>query len=274
VKQDFKTSVKVQRNRLKRNSGKIFREILSSCVLLGAVVMVASVLILYYNFLLSSTFFQVEKINVKGCERLTEKDVIGIADIQPSQNLLALRTEVVTDNLKRNPWIKEVSVTREFPRALSIEIQEKKAIALAKKSNDLFFIDAEGAVIKKIESSEESDLPVLTGFSENAELVRKSIELLNFFAAQPEFPQAKDIAEINGDEVNGLSIFLENGLCLQLGIDEYTSKLRKFKMIMADLSRRNMATGYLLIDLHNPGSVTVNKRNMLPVETRHKKYST
>ena len=45
-------------------------------------------------------------------------------------------------------------------------------------------------------------------------------------------------------------------------------------MIMADLSRRNMATGYLLIDLHNPGSVTVNKRNMLPVETRHKKYST
>lgn len=274
MKQNFRTSVEVRRNRLKRHSGRIFRDMLSAFVLLGAVVLVASVFILYYNFLLSTTFFQLEKIEVKGCERLTEKEIVAATGIPQVQNLLALDTHAVAQSLKNNPWVKEVSVTRNFPASLSIEIREKKPVALAKRSNELFFVDAEGSLIKKIESADDAELPVLTGFSENAELVRKSIELLNFFAAQTEFPQAKDIAEINGDEVQGLSVFLDNGLCLQLGLDEYGSKLHRFKTIMADLGRRNIGSGYLLIDLHNPGAVTVNKRSVQPAEKQHKKYNT
>jgi len=274
LKINFKTSVEVRRNRLKRNSGKIYREALSACALLAAVVVIATAMIFSYNFLLSTDLFRLEKIDVKGCERLTEKDVITIAEIGPAQNLLALRMDAVAERIKKNAWIKEIEITRSFPGSLTISITEKKPIALAKRMSDLFFIDEEGSVIKKLDSGEETDLPVLTGFSENAGLVRKSIELLNFFAAEPEFPQAKDIAEINGDEVQGLSIFLENGLCLQLGLDEYASKLKKFKLILSDLGRRNIGSGFLLIDLHNPGAVTVQRKGVQPVEKQHKKYTT
>lgn len=276
MKQNFKTSVEVRRNRLKRNSGKIYREALSACILLAVVVVAASAMIFSYNFLLSTDLFRLERIEVKGCERLTEKDVITTAGIGPAQNLLALRTAAVADRIKKNPWVKEIEITRNFPNVLAVSITEKKPVALAKRMSDLYFIDGEGSVIKKLESGEDTDLPVLTGFSENAELVRKSIELLNFFAAETEFPQARDIAEINGDEVQGLSIFLENGLCLQLGLDEYSSKLRKFKLIMTDLGRRNIGSGFLLIDLHNPGAITVQKRSAQPLEKekQHKKYIT
>jgi cell division protein FtsQ len=274
LKQNFKTSVEVRRNRLKRNSGKIYRETISACALLAAVAVISAALIFSYNFVLSTTLFQVEKIEVRGCERLTEKDIITIADIGPAQNLLALRTEAIASRIKKNPWVKEIEITRRFPNALTVSITEKKPVALAQRMNDLFFIDAEGSVIKKLEGGEDTDLPVLTGFSENPALVRKSIELLNFFAAEPEFPQAKDIAEINGDEVQGLSIFLENGLCLQLGIDEYAGKLKKFKLIIADLGRRNIGSGFLLIDLHNQGAITVQKRGVQPADKQHKRYTT
>ncbi len=276
MRQNFKTSVEVRRNRLKRNSGKIYREALSACALLAAVAVAASAMIFSYNFLLSASLLRLERIEVKGCERLTEKDVIAAAAIGPARNLLALRTAEVAESIRKNPWVKEIEITRSFPNALAVTITEKKPVALAKRMSDLYFIDGEGSVIKKLEAGEETDLPVLTGFSENAELVRKSIELLNFFAAEAEFPQAKDIAEINGDEVQGLSIFLENGLCLQLGLDDYSGKLRKFKLIMADLSRRNIGSGFLLIDLHNAGAITVQKRGAQPLEKekQQKKYKT
>lgn len=274
MKQNFKTSVEVRRNRLKRNSGKIYREVLSAGVLLAAVVAAAAALMFSYNFLLCTALFRLERIEVTGCERLTEKDVITIADIGSVQNLLALRTAAIAGRIKKNPWVKEVELTRNFPNELLITITEKKPVALAKRMSDLYFIDAEGSVIKKLESGEDTDLPVLTGFSENAELVRKSIELLNFFAAETEFPRARDIAEINGDEVHGLSIFLDNGLCLQMGLDEYAAKLKKFKLILADLGRRDIGPGFLLIDLHNPGAVTIQKRGIQPVERQHTRYKT
>lgn len=274
MKLNFRNSVEVRRNRLKRNSGKIYREALSACALLAAVVAVASAMIFAYSFLLSTDMFRLERIDVKGCERLTEKDVITAAGIGPSQNLLALRAAAVADRIKKNPWVRDIEVTRSFPHALTVSITEKKPVALVKRMSDLYFLDAEGSIIKRLEGGEDTDLPVLTGFSENAELVRKSIELLNFFAAEAEFPQAKDIAEINGDEVQGLSIFLENGLCLQLGLDDYAVKLKKFKLILADLGRRNIGPGFLLIDLHNAGAITVQKRGAQPVERQYKKYKT
>jgi cell division protein FtsQ len=276
LKLNFRNSVEVRRNRLKRNSGKIYREALSACALLAVVVAIASAMIFAYSYLLSTDLFRLDRIDVKGCERLTEKDVITAAQIGPAQNLLALRTSAVADRIKKNPWVGDIEVTRSFPHALSVSITEKKPVALVKRMSDLYFLDAEGSVIKKLESGEDTDLPVLTGFSENAELVRKSIELLNFFAAQAEFPQARDIAEINGDEVQGLSIFLDNGLCLQLGLDDYAGKLKKFKIILADLGRRNIGPGFLLIDLHNPGAITVQKRGVQPLEKdrQYKKYKT
>jgi len=274
LRQRFKNSVKVRRNRLKRNSGKIYREVLSACALLGIVGLITAALIFSYNFLLSTPLLRLEKIDVKGCERLTEKDVVMIADIGPQQNLLALRTDALAGRIKKNPWVKDIEITRSFPGSLAISITEKKPVALAQRTSDLYFIDAEGSVIKKLESGEDTDLPVLTGFFENAGLVRKSIELLNFFAAEAEYPQAKDIAEINGDEVQGLSVFLENGLCLQLGLDEYASKLKKLKLILADLGRRNIGPGFLLIDLHNPGAITVQRKALQPVDKPHKRYTT
>lgn len=274
MKINFRNSVEVRRNRLKRNSGKIYREALSACALLAAVVVTASAMIFFSNFLLSTNMFLLERVEVKGCERLTEKDVITAAHIRPAQNLLALRTDAIAARIKTNPWVKEVRITRNFPNTVAVTVTEKKPVALAQRMSELYFIDEEGSVIKKLDNGEDTELPVLTGFSENAGLVRKSIELLNFFAAEAEYPQAKDIAEINGDEIQGLSIFLDNGLCLQLGLDDYSSKLKKFKLIMADLNRRNIGPGFLLIDLHNAGAITVQKRGIQPVEKQHKRYAT
>jgi len=46
-------------------------------------------------------------------------------------------------------------------------------------------------------------------------MILKSLELLDFMASYTEVPEIRNISEIHGDDLFGLSLFAE-GLCLKL----------------------------------------------------------
>ena len=259
----FKSSIEARRNRLKRRSGKIAHEATTVVLLLGAVLVTGLLFIFSYNFVLTSPWFQLEKAIVKGCAKTTEKDLLSISGVKPSQNILALSLEVIAQKIKTNPWVDEVSVVRELPNRLIIEIQERKPIALVKREENLFFLDSRGLIFKKFEG-EEANLPVLTGCAENGTddrpLIKKSIELIDLLSASNSFPQIRNVSEIHGDENLGFSIFLDSGLCLRIGFGDYENKLKRLKPVLADLVRRNIEQGFLMIDLDDSGKVTVQKK--------------
>ncbi|MEI7673544.1 MAG: hypothetical protein WCK00_15665, partial [Deltaproteobacteria bacterium] len=58
-------------------------------------------------------------------------------------------------------------------------------------------------------------------------------------------------------------LFTNTGLCLQLGFDGYENKLKRLTPVMADLDRKNLKTGFLLIDLSDPAKINVQRRNIL-----------
>ena len=91
----------------------------------------------------------------------------------------------------------------------------------------------------------------------------KSLELLRYLSASNEFPTIRNVAEIHGHEVFGLSLFTDSGLCIRLGFDSYENKLKRLNTVMADLERRNMKLGFLLIDLNDPAKIAVQKKDML-----------
>jgi len=115
--------------------------------------------------------------------------------------------------------------TAEFPERLVIEVQERKAVALVKKDNSFYLLDLDGVVFKKLESSDESDLPALTGcYHEgklNPELLSKSLELLRYLSASKEFPNIRSIAGGSCGRSLWILTFTDNGLCLRLGYDHY-----------------------------------------------------
>ena len=92
--------------------------------------------------------------------------------------------------------------------------------------------------------------------------MKKSLALLNDLAGIKNVPDIGKVSEIHGNETFGLSLFADSGLCLQLGFDGYENKLRRLNSVMADLDRKNLKTGFLLIDLSNPEKINVQKRNI------------
>jgi len=261
--------VETRVNRVRRRSRRILVEIGKTVLLTACVAVVASMLIFAYNFVIVSPYFQMKETLVRGTERLQTDAVVELTGLRPSQNILMTNLGAVARKVKANPWVKDVSVRRDFPDRLVIEVTERKPAALVERGDGLYFIERDGTAFEKIAAGEKTDLPVLTGFYrkgvENREMILKSLELLDFMASYTEVPEIRHISEIHGDDLFGLSLFAE-GLCLKLGFGDFDTKLRRLKPVLADLARRNLS-GHFIIDLNNPGKVTVQHREFrVPVK--------
>ena len=243
------------------------REAGRAILLTGAIAVVAVALLAGYDWMIRSPHLRVRETVIRGCKELTEKDILTLAALRPASNILMLNLEATARRIEANPWIKSVSVGREFPDRLVIVIRERKAVALLQKETGLYLLDSEGVPFKKLESSEESDLPVLTGCVPGGRtdeaLVRKSLALLNDLAGAKGIPAIGAAAEIHANENFGLSLFTDTGLCLKLGFDGYENKLKRLTPVMVDLDQRNLKSGFLLIDLSDPAKVNVQRRNIL-----------
>ena len=255
-----------KKNRLRRRAGEVLREIGRVILLTGAIVFITAALVIGYDLILRSPDLRIRETVVKGCQELTEKEILTLASVRSSANLLTINRDAIARRIRANPWVREVFVGREFPCRLVIVVRERKAVALLERDEGLYLVDGEGTPFKKLETGEESDLPVLTGCVRggilDGALVKKSLALLNDLAGIKDGPEIGKVSEIHGNETFGLSLFADTGLCLQLGFDGYENKLKRLIPVMADLDRKNLRTGFLLIDLSNPAKINVQRRNI------------
>ena len=267
MKKLFRMQLEAKKIRLRRRAGEVLQEIGRVILLTGAIVFVTAALVSGYDMILRSPDLRIRETVVKGCQELTEKEILTLASVRSSANLLTINRDAIARRIRANPWVREVFVGREFPGRLVIAVRERKAVALLERDEGLYLVDGEGTPFKKPETGEESDLPVLTGCVRggilDGALVKKSIVLLNDLAGIKDGPEIGKVSEIHGNETFGLSLFADTGLCLQLGFDGYENKLKRLTSVMADLDRKNLRMGFLLIDLSNPAKISVQRRNIL-----------
>jgi cell division protein FtsQ len=273
MKKMFRLQWEAKKNRLRRRVGEVLLEIGRAILLTGAIVLVTTVILIGYDWVLRSPDLRIRETVVKGCQELTEKEILTLASVRVPSNILTINRDAIARRIRANPWVREVFVGREFPSRLVIVVRERKAVALIERGDGFFLADGEGTPFKKLETGEESDLPVLTGCVRSGildeALVKKSLFLLNDLAGIKDGPEIGKISEIHGDEIFGFSLFTDTGLCLQLGFDGYENKLKRLTPVMADLDQKNLKAGFLLIDLSNPDKINVQKRNVLePVGSR------
>jgi cell division septal protein FtsQ len=257
--------MEVRKNRLRRRSQKILYEIYKVTLLMACVIIVSALLIFTYNFIVVSPYFQLRETVVKGAERIPREEILNLAEIKPDQNILTVNLKAMARRIQGNVWVKDVSIKRDLPSKLIIEVRERKPVALLKKDEAFYYIERDGVIFTKLGKDQRTDLPILTGFcrkgEDNRDRIRKSIDLLEYLSSYEEIPGLKNVSEIYDDRVFGLSLFTDSGMCLLLGFDDFERKLQRLKPILADLTRRE-TRGFLIIDLNNPHKVTVQGKEL------------
>ncbi len=133
----------------------------SLTVLSAAFLVIALAVAAYY--IVNSDFWLIKKITVMGNNRLSAKQVVDLADVDYRTNLLRLPAAEITANLKKNPWVKAVELSRDFPDRLTIQITERKPFVGVKQGDKLIILDKAGfAVAAASGPSAETSMAVIS----------------------------------------------------------------------------------------------------------------
>jgi cell division protein FtsQ len=94
-----------------------------------------------------SDIFLVTSVKVSGAARLSEQEVVRIADVPEKATLLKLPTQAIERRVKSNPWVVDASVSRQFPHTVVIRVQERRPFAAVVVGRLAYLVDTAGVVL-------------------------------------------------------------------------------------------------------------------------------
>jgi cell division protein FtsQ len=223
---------------------------------LMAAALAYAVMRLVEQHLCNSPSFAIEHIDITGNQQLTAAKVIEAAGLKIGQNIFKLSPDEVQHRLEQLPWIEYVSVRRRLPGRYSIDLRERRAVALL-AARELYLVSDEGIAFKPLESSDPSDLPVITGVDPNrrgqdAEGV--SSALMSAVALMHDYQDAglarrEVISEIHIEGDGGLSLYVgPDATYVRLGKAPFRQKLERFREVLARLARDKARAAYVYLD--------------------------
>ena len=263
----LKVNLEAQKNRLRRRLIGGLGETVSAVGLLFAATFLSVLFIYGYSVLLSADYLAIKEISVRGVKELTEQDILALANIEPRANILSVSTDAVAKKISANPWVKQIYVGRELPDRLVLDVRERTPIALVKQSGAFYLMDAGGVVFKKLSKGDDVDLAIVTGVNmqspSQSGLLIDALKLLETMSSADYQSFLGTISEMHIDEMFGLSILTDKGLHLKLGRDNFPGKLQQLHVVLADLEKRGMKKGHLLVDLADVAKVTIQRKDAL-----------
>ena len=231
-----RTTIEAERQaRKQRNFRRLVRLMYASILLAAFAGMVE-----LRRFLLTTDLLALRTIEHVGNDKATGWEINTLGKLEPGQNVLGLDLKEVAKQIRRHPWVAEVRIRRILPDRLQIEIKEREPVALV-SVGELYYVDREGTIFKKVKPGEHLGYPVLTGFDEPGPLqrgrigrqaIREALALLEQVSAKTNF-RSEQISEIHLDPDLGFSIYTAHaGAQIHLGWDNFERKLERLVRLL------------------------------------------
>lgn len=218
-----------------------------------------------YAHLLEDPLFRVREVEVGGCEKVARETLLSLAMVEGMPNLFTVRLKEVARRLEDHPWIEYVVVTKAFPNKISIQIEERKPVAIL-QLEELYYIDAKGVIFSRVGEKDGYNYPFLTGLDrqslekeseETKGLITKALKLL-LTVEKEKIPLLKEISEIHMEKTSGVHCFTKaEGIEITMGWDLFGEKLKRLSMIWSDLEKRGVSVSS--IDSSDVNRVVVRK---------------
>lgn len=156
----MKESKKNQKNQTiqtprKKKKRKKKRYLLKICILIAIAVG------MYY--FLTSGFFDIQKIKVQENAYYTAEQIISMSKIKSGKNLFKTSMKEAENRMRKDPYIKNVKVSRRLPATVVISVEEREEYAAVPYGNSYLLMDEDGLVLRKTDTA--PTLPLLMGMT-------------------------------------------------------------------------------------------------------------
>lgn len=194
------------------------------------------------------------KIMVGGnFNHLEEQELAELVNLEIDGGFLSINLNQLRQELQSHPWIHQVSVRREWPSTLKVEVMEEVPIARWGKKG---FLNRLGDQLLLPENSNLKSLPVLEAdFGSSQDMIAQYLLLAELLA-----PTDLKLIELQRDAVGAWQVKTASGVRIVLGRDQIIEKIRRLVVVWGsglDIQLNNIAT----IDLRYPNGLAVSWRD-------------
>lgn len=197
-----------------------------------------------YDGLLSSDLFAIKSIEVSGGKRLSREKILSLAGIREGQNIFRVDAEQAVNQIASHPWVKGVTVRRQFPDRVIIRVVEREAQSLVRKSG-LWLMDETGVAFKPVQTGDPIDMPVITGPGEiegerEKEMMQRALAHIER-AENSDLLPAAQISEIIISPLGRITLFTTGALeRVDFGKKDIDSQWAMLEAVLADVKRSGL----------------------------------
>ena len=127
------------------------------------IIAITIISIILFVVILTSSIFDIKKINVIGNEKLSPETVISFSKLQLHTNIFKFNKSEIINNIKENAYIENISLKRKFPSTIEITIEERIVKYMLEYADGYAYINNQGYILEI--SNERLSVPILTGYS-------------------------------------------------------------------------------------------------------------
>lgn len=227
----------------------------SACALaLGVAGLISFCLLYGFRYVTNSNYFAVKTLEVTGNFRLTSREVLELAGLHEGMNSLLVSIDAVERALRKNPWIKTVSVKRALPGGFVVGITEREPRFWVRRKGVLHYADAVGEPIVKVSPGKFASLPTLEVEPGAEDLTTRLPELLTGLAKTRLAVNVAAVTRVKLSPGRGVEVsFEKDRLVLSIGREEWRDNLNRLTATLADVTRRGELKDVREVRAHGAG---------------------
>ena len=200
-----------------------------------------------FDMTFNAGMLKVNRIQVHGTERLTERDVQTLVTDLKGSNILTADLGGYRRALLKSPWVSDVALRRVLPSTIDVFVSERRPFGLCRLGTKLYLIDRDGTVMDEFGPAyAEFDLPVIDGLVRAPRAGKPTIDDTRAeFAArvvdaiQESTSLTRRVSQIDVSDAHDAVVLLDNDAALlHVGEERFRERLEGYLEIAEALRER------------------------------------
>ncbi|MBU5590793.1 FtsQ-type POTRA domain-containing protein [Clostridium sp. MSJ-4] len=198
--------------------------------------------------------FNIKNMIVQGNKVISSEEIIEKSEIKEGNNIFYINTKKIVGNIKNNPYVYSVKISRRLPNTIVFDVKERSAFFYGINNNKYFIIDKESKLLETRSEINNMNLIHIEGLDyQNAEVGKeifneddRKSKIINIFSTLIENNiSGIDITSIDIKDVLAIKVY-HNNMCIVIGTsDGIEEKLNKAINIILAKPELSQSNGYI-----------------------------
>jgi len=189
----------------------------------------------------------VDRIVVRGNERLAEGDVLAVLSGLRGESLMWTDLDRWRRRLLASPWVRDAVLRRSLPSTVEVVVWERQPIGIGRINGEMYLVDEAGVIVDEYGPQyADMDLPIIDGLTRSADQdgagtdeARAGLAARVITALRPKPAVARMLSQVDVTDVRNAAVILNgDSAVIQLGDDQFLPRLQGYLELAASLRAR------------------------------------